>query len=54
MKHDDFYDKLYELATEYKHTRWWRPFKAYRLRKEINHRWNRFIKEISGETEDIK
>lgn len=46
MKHDDFYDKLYELAAEYKATRWWRPFKAHRLKKEIHRRWKHFIQEV--------
>jgi hypothetical protein len=54
MKHDDFYDKLYELAEEYRKVPWFRFLKTHRLKKEINRRWNKFIEEISNEQEDIR
>lgn len=49
MKHDDFYDEIYDLAQEYMKTPWWKPWRAHFLKKEINRRWNQFIKELSSE-----
>lgn len=49
MKHDDFYDQLYELAAEYRLTPWYKFLKARRLRNEITRRWHRFIEELSDE-----
>jgi hypothetical protein len=49
MQHDDFYEKLGDLAYEYRMTPWWKPFKAFKLRREIHRRWNHFIQEVCDE-----
>lgn len=52
MKHDDFYDEIWDLASAYKKTPWWKFLKTRFLRNQINLRWHGFIEELSDEHND--